>query len=92
MSMATKKPSKNAAKPQKAAAKATQKITPGMTLGEAIQQYPETAEVMFKHGLHCIGCHISAFETIEQGATAHGIDPKKLIQDMNKAVEKKRKK
>ena len=68
------------------------KITKDMTLGEAIQKYPETVEVMMEHGLHCIGCHVATYETIEQGAMGHGIDPKKLIDDMNKAIGKARKK
>ena len=67
-------------------------ITKDMTLGDAIQKYPETAEVMFKHGMHCIGCHVAAHESIEDGAAGHGIDPDKLVADMNKAVVKARKK
>ena len=67
------------------------KINKKMTLGEAIQKYPETAEVMFKYGLHCIGCHVSAFETIEQGALSHGMDKEKLdemLKEMNKVIGK----
>jgi hybrid cluster-associated redox disulfide protein len=63
------------------------KITKDMTLGEAVSKYPQTMEVLFKNGLHCIGCHISAYETIEQGALAHGLDKKavdKMIDEMNK--------
>ena len=87
--MPAKKPSK---KTDKQAKEAKQNITPDMMMGEAIQKYPETAEVMFRHGLHCIGCHVSAYETIEQGAATHGIDPKKLVEDMNRAIAKKGKK
>lgn len=69
--------------------KEKKKITKDMTLGEVLEKYPETAGVMFKHGLHCIGCHISAYETIEQGAQAHGIDVDKFLDDLNKVAEKK---
>jgi hybrid cluster-associated redox disulfide protein len=66
----------------------TQKINKDMTLGDVVQQYPETAEVFMQYGLHCIGCHVAAFETVEQGAMAHGIDDiNKLIDDLNKAIE-----
>jgi hybrid cluster-associated redox disulfide protein len=44
------------------------------------------------HGMHCIGCAAAQFENIEQGATAHGIDVDKLIEDLNKVVEEKEKK
>jgi hybrid cluster-associated redox disulfide protein len=62
------------------------KITKDMTIGEAVSKYPETAKVMMKHGMHCCGCSIAGMETIEQGAMSHGIDIKKLLKDMNKAV------
>lgn len=63
------------------------KITGSMTLGEAVSKYPRTMVVLFNYGMHCIGCHISAYETIEQGALAHGMsreDIKKMIEEMNK--------
>lgn len=66
----------------------TQKINKNMTLGDVVQGYPETAEVFMKYGLHCIGCHVAAFETVEQGAMAHGIeDVSKLVDDLNKAIK-----
>ena len=67
------------------------KITKHMTMGEVIGKYPEAAEVMLKHGLHCVGCHFAAMETIEQGAVGHGVDVDKLLKDMNKAIEKNKK-
>lgn len=79
-------------KPKKTAKESSGPITGDMMLGEAIEKYPDTAKVMFKHGLHCIGCHVSAYETIEQGAMAHGIDVGKLLDDMNKALAKKSRK
>ena len=60
-----------------------------MSLADIVQKYPETAEVFQKHGLHCLGCAIASFETLEQGAAAHGMDLKALLEDLNKAVEKK---
>ncbi|MBR9691449.1 DUF1858 domain-containing protein [Candidatus Woesearchaeota archaeon] len=69
---------------------ATKKITGKMAIGECVSKYPETVEVFLKHGLHCVGCAVAAFENIEQGACAHGIDAKKLVEDLNKAVEKKK--
>jgi hybrid cluster-associated redox disulfide protein len=85
---AAAKPSKKvAAKPAKRAE--TPKITADMTLGEAVSKYPQTMEVLFRHGLHCIGCHVSAYETIAQGAMAHGLDEKevkKMVEEMNKKI------
>lgn len=67
------------------------KITKDMSFSEVLEEYPETVSIMLKHGLHCIGCHVAAFETIEQGCMAHGMseeDVKKMIEEMNKAINK----
>ncbi len=61
-------------------------ITKEMTIEEVVNQYPETMIVFMRHGLHCVGCHVSAFESIEEGAMAHGIDVDTLVSDLNKAV------
>ena len=63
-----------------------------MKLGDVVAKHPEAVPVMLEYGLHCIGCHVAAFETIEQGALAHGLkeeDIKKMIEKMNKAISKK---
>jgi hybrid cluster-associated redox disulfide protein len=66
------------------------KITIDMTLGDIISKYPETAEVMMKYGLHCVGCHVAAFETLGQGAKTHGMSDKdieSMISEMNKLIK-----
>jgi len=67
------------------------KITKDMSFGEVLQKYPKTVEVFLKYGMHCVGCVVAMYETIEQGARAHGIDVKKLLADLNKAAKKKKK-
>ena len=42
--------------------------------------------VFVAHGLGCIGCAMANFETIEQGAAAHGMDLDSLMIDLNKAA------
>ena len=66
-------------------------ITKDNTIEEVVNQYPETMMVFMKHGLHCVGCHVSAFESIEEGATAHGIDVDVLVADLNKVVSSRKK-
>ncbi|MFW6130427.1 MAG: DUF1858 domain-containing protein [Atribacterota bacterium] len=63
------------------------KITKQMKIEEIIQKYPKTAEVFGKYGFHCIGCAAASFETLKQGAKAHGIDIDKLIEDLNRVVK-----
>ena len=49
-------------------------ITKDMPIGEVVERYPEAAEVLTAYGLHCVGCHVSPFETVEQGALGHGME------------------
>ncbi len=60
-------------------------ITKDMTFGELVQNYPQTAPILGKYGLHCIGCHIAVFETIEQGCAAHGISAD-MVDEMLKEL------
>jgi len=68
-----------------------------MTFEEVFEKFPEKmqdlASVMFGYGLHCVGCPATAFETIENGAKAHGLKEKdvaKLVADLNEKLAKKR--
>lgn len=63
-------------------------ITKDMGIMEIVQSYPETVDVFFRYGMHCLGCVAARFETLEQGATAHGIDIDKMVRDLNAAVKK----
>ena len=65
------------------------KIDKDIMIGELVEAHPESIDVMQKHGLHCIGCHVATWETLEQGAQGHGIDIKPLVEDINKAINKK---
>ncbi len=66
-------------------------ITKDMTIEEVVTRYPETMMVFTRHGLHCVGCHVSAFENIEEGAQAHGINVDALVADLNKVASSKKK-
>jgi hybrid cluster-associated redox disulfide protein len=50
-------------------------ITKEMTMGEIIEKVPEAADVMLSYGLHCVGCFISSYETLEEGSLGHGLTP-----------------
>ena len=62
-----------------------------MKIGDIVQKYPEAAEIMMKHGMHCIGCPGTFFESLENGAKAHGVSGKdidKMVEEINKKVYK----
>ena len=68
-----------------------ERITKSTKFREIVEKYPETFPVFQQYGIHCIGCAMAAFETVEEGARAHGIDVKKFVEDLNKAVRKGKK-
>lgn len=77
---------------KKTKAKSKSAISKSMLIGEIASKYPKSVEVMFKHGMHCVGCAMTAYENLEQGCKAHGMsdeDIDKMVEEMNKAVEKK---
>ncbi len=63
------------------------KVTKEMSIIEIIQKYPQTIEVFAKNGLGCIGCAAAKFENLEAGAKVHGIDPEKLVAEINEMIE-----
>ena len=63
------------------------KITLQDGIMETVQNYPATADVFRAFGMGCLGCAAARYETIEQGATAHGMDLDKLIRALNEAAE-----
>ena len=65
-----------------------QKITKNMNIEEVIKKHPEIVEIFTKYGFHCIGCAAASFESIEDGAKAHGVTVEEIIEDLNKAIEK----
>lgn len=51
-----------------------------------LQDHPQTAVVLKKYRLCCVGCHGVKHETIERGAIAHGVDLNALLHDLNAAL------
>lgn len=67
-------------------------VTKDMTIGEVVAKYPESAEIMLGYGLHCVGCHINPYESIEAGAYGHGMSPEtieQMVAEINEAINPK---
>ena len=65
-------------------------ITKDMTISEVIEKYPSTIETLLMTGVHCIGCHVSYFETLEQGMKGHGMSDEEVdevINEMNNVIK-----
>ena len=69
-------------------------VNADMTLGEVVEKYPETIPVLLKHGLHCVGCHVAAWETLREGLIAHGLDERNIsavMKELNTTIKESRK-
>lgn len=61
-------------------------ITKDMGIMEIVENYPQVVKVFGAFGMGCIGCMAARFETLEQGAAAHGIDIDKMVDALNAAI------
>ena len=61
------------------------------TIGEIVEKYPQTVETLLSYGVHCVGCHVSPFESLEDGFRGHGLSEEKIddaVIQLNEVVEK----
>ena len=68
-------------------------ITQDMTIQEVLKKHPKMIEVLQDFGLYCAGCHLSAYETLEQGILGHGMDKKTLnsvLKALNEVAQDKK--
>lgn len=63
-------------------------ITKNSIIGDVLDRYPETAELFFSIGMHCLGCPASRGETIEEACAVHGADCDALVAALSQAVAK----
>ncbi|VVB57087.1 Uncharacterised protein [uncultured archaeon] len=70
-------------------------IVPTMYITEIAEKYPTTLEILMEAGLHCIGCQLSAYDTLETGCALHGMGPDEvaeLVRRMNLKLADEREK
>lgn len=71
------------------------KIKKEMLISEIFEKFPgqkeKLAEVMYEKGLHCVGCALASYETLEQGCKVHGLseeEMKGLLKELNQIIKK----
>lgn len=63
------------------------KITKKTKLSRIAQDEKLAKILMEEYGLFCVTCHLASFETLEEGAKAHGMKEKeieKMVERLNK--------
>lgn len=61
------------------------RIEPQTNIKALVKELPIAAEVMRQFGLGCAGCGVSGYETIEQGARAHGLRVEPIVSALEQA-------
>ncbi|APG26897.1 disulfide oxidoreductase [Syntrophotalea acetylenivorans] len=62
------------------------KVNKNMTFKDVLDMGPEVVQVFVKYNMGCVGCAAAKFESIEQGAKAHGVNLDDLLRDLNNAL------
>ena len=60
-------------------------------IGEIVNTYPESIEVLLSVGMHCLGCPASQAESLEDACAVHGLDPVVVAKAVNSAIADERK-
>ncbi len=68
------------------------KITKDMKIAEVLKKFPSSKKVFEKRIPECPRCGGAGAESIERGAKLHGIDPDKLVEELNSAAKPRKKK
>jgi iron-sulfur cluster assembly protein len=62
-------------------------ITKDLTIGSMVKKYPQIVPTLMSFGVHCVGCHVAEFETLEQGLMGHGFTAEKVDEAIVKLNE-----
>jgi len=69
-----------------------QNISKNTTFAEIMKKHPESVNILFESGLHCIGCGMAMHETLEDGCKAHGMNRKQIDNLIKKLNTKEKEK
>ena len=62
-------------------------FTPAITVKEILDRHPQALQVFLDMGLLCAGCPTEAFHTLADVAREYGLDPDRLLQRFQSAIE-----
>ena len=52
---------------------------------DVMREFPETIRVFLDYGMHCVGCPIGGFHSVEDSCRAHGIDATAFLAALRRA-------
>lgn len=61
-------------------------ITKNMRIGQILEDYPETIEVLSDYELDCRHCMKAKYETLEQAAEMHRLSLDQMLYELNDVI------
>lgn len=55
-------------------------------IGEIVNQYPDSVDILLNVGMHCLGCPASQAETLEDACSVHGLEVQSVIDALNAKI------
>ncbi|MBU6423882.1 MAG: DUF1858 domain-containing protein [Chloroflexota bacterium] len=65
------------------------KLAPSATVAEVMGKRPGAMRVFLRYGMHCPICDLASFETVADAAAAYGLDPRRLLREIERETSTK---
>ncbi len=57
---------------------------------DIMRRSPATIRVFLDYGMHCVGCPITCFHTVDDACREHGADPARFLADLRATAQERR--
>jgi hybrid cluster-associated redox disulfide protein len=61
-------------------------LTTELTVDDVMRQWPSTIRVFLDFNMHCVGCPIATFHSVEEACREHGMDLAAFFRRLQAAV------
>jgi hybrid cluster-associated redox disulfide protein len=61
--------------------------TTELTVDEVMQRWPSTIRIFLEAGMHCVGCPIATFHSVDEACSEHGIGLEAFIARLRLAAQ-----
>jgi hybrid cluster-associated redox disulfide protein len=61
-------------------------LTASTTIADVLLKRPVAARILVNHRMHCVGCAIAPFETLQEACEIYGVSLGDLLAELNAAT------
>lgn len=62
-------------------------LSTDLVVAEVLARWPQTVPVFFRHGMICVGCAMSRFESLAEIAAIYRLDLTGFLGELRRAIE-----